>query len=209
MATSVLDAPLPTPAAGPGPAAVCRWPGPVLALAAVCALQSLALLAGGLTGLDGLLTAASRPPGVVAAAVLGGLASWIVACAGAALGVLEGPGLRFAAGVACAEAALALALLVVGLSGPVLDGLPVPVPVPALALLALAVPVGKLLLASAPSTLTWAAAARPRRRVPVQVVHPRLRLVTVALIGVALCALAVTTPVGGEPPAATTPAAGG
>ncbi|MGR7025330.1 hypothetical protein [Geodermatophilus sp. URMC 62] len=205
MATSVLDAPLPTPAAGPGPAAVPRRPGPVLALAAVCALQSLALLAGGLTGLDGLLAAASRPPGVVAAAVLGGLAAWIVACAGAALGVLEGPGLPFAAGVACAEAALALALLVVGLSGPVLDGLPVP----ALALLALAVPVGKLLLASAPSTLAWAAAARPRRHVPAQVVHPRLRLVTVALIGVALCTLAVTTPVGGEPPTVTTPAAGG
>jgi hypothetical protein len=207
VATSVLDAPLPTPAADSGPAAVRRWPVPVLALAAVCGLQSLALLAGGLTGLDGLLTAASRPPGVVAAAVLGGLASWIVTCAGAALGILQGPGLRFAVGVACAEAALALALLVVGLSGPVLDDLPVPVP--GLALLALAVPVGKLLLASAPSTLERAAAARPRRHVPAQVVHPRLRLATVVLIGVALCALAVTTPVGGEPPAATTPAAGG
>ncbi|MEX5718222.1 hypothetical protein [Geodermatophilus maliterrae] len=208
MATSVLDAPLPTrPAAAAGHPR--RWPVTVLLLAAVCGLQSLALLAVGLTGLDGLLTAASRPSGPVVVAVLGGLAGWIVACGAAALGVLEGPGRRLAAGVACAEVVLVAGLLVLALLTPVLDGLPAAVPLPALALLALAVPVGKLLLASAPSALAWAAVARPRHEAPPEVTHPRVRLATVAVIGLALCTLAVTTPVSGEPPAAPAAVSGG
>ncbi|MBM7807367.1 hypothetical protein JOD57_003204 [Geodermatophilus bullaregiensis] len=213
MATSVLDAPLPIrPAGAAGHPR--RRPLAVLLLAAVCGLQSLALLACGLTGLDGLLTAASRPAGPVVVAVLGGLAGWIVACGAAALGVLEGPGRRLAAGVACAEVVLVAGLLLLGLLTPVLDGLPVtlplplPLPLPALALLALAVPVGKLLLASAPSALAWAAVVRPRHEAPAAVTHPRVRLATVAVIGLALCTLAVTTPVGGELPAPATAGTG-
>ncbi|WP_369258320.1 hypothetical protein [Geodermatophilus amargosae] len=193
MATSVLDAPSSVPAA---PA---RRPVPVLALAAVCGLESVALLAGGLTGLDGLSTAAPQPSAPLLVAVLGGLAGWVVLCAGSALAALEG-GRRLAGGLACAEVAAVAALFVVGLLTPVVGSLPATLPVPALALLALAVPVGKLLLTSAPATLAWAQAAPPRVRTAAPGRHPRLQVATVALIGVALGALVVTTPVAGELP---------
>ena len=206
MATSVLDAPLPTTRT----TGRSRRPAAVLPLAPGRGTESLALLAGSLTGLDGLLTATPAPSALLVVAVLGGLSAWIVACGAGALTVLGGSGRRLAAGVSCAEVALVVALPVVGAVTPVLDDLPVTVPLPALALLALAVPVGKLLLASAPSALAWEATGRPRHRVPAPITRPRLRVVTVAVIGLALCALAVTSPVGaGEPPAAATPVAGG
>ncbi len=190
MATSVLDAPLPTrTTARPG-----RCPVPVLALAAVSGLQAVALLAAALTGLDGVVTATPRPPGALVAAVLGGLAAWTVLCAAGGLAVVEGSGRRLVAGVACAELALVGALVVVAP--------PTPLPLPALALLLLAVPVGKLLLLSAPATPAWAA-ARPPRAQPAAVAHPRVRLATVALIGVALTALAATTPAAAGPPPAS------
>jgi len=197
VATSVLDAPLPVPAA---PA---RRPAPVLALAAVCGLEALALLAGGLTGLDGLFTAAPRPSALLVVVVLGGLAGWVVLCAGSGLAVLEG-GRRLVNGLACAEAAAVAALFVVTQFTPLVGDLPTTLPLPAVALLALAVPVGKLLLTSAPATLAWAEAAPPRVHTAAPPRHPRLRLATVALIGVALGALAVTTPVAGELPPSST-----
>ncbi len=199
MATSVLDAPFPTRApAGPArPPA--RWPATVLLLAAVSGLQAVALLAAGLTGLDGLVTATERPPGAVVAAVLGGLAGWIVLCAGSGLAAVDGAGTRLAAGVACAEVVLVAVLSAVGRSAA--PDLPTTLPLPAVALLALAVPVAKLLLVAAPATTAWQAAAPPRRPAPAApVAHPRLRLVTVALIGVALGALAVTSPAAGQVP---------
>ncbi len=196
MATSVLDAPLPTPASPP-PA---RWPVAVVLLIGVSLLESVALLAVGLTGLDGLMTATPRPPGLLVAGVLGGLAAWVVLCAAGGLAAVDGSGRRLPAGVACAEVALVGALTVVAVAVP----LPLPLPLPALALLVLAVPVGKLVLLSAPSALAWAAAQPPRERDrPAAVAHPRVRLVTVALIGAALTALAVTTPVATEPPPST------
>ncbi len=193
MATSVLDAPLPTPAAG-RPA---RWPAAVLLLAGVSLLESVALLAAGLTCLDGLLTATPRPPGLLVAGVLGGLAAWIVLCAAGGLAAVDGSGRRLPAGVACAEVALAGALPVVA------TALPLPMSPPALALLVLAVPVGKLLLLSAPSAVAWAAARPPRQRTAeAAVAHPRVRLATVALIAVALTTLAVGMPTAGEEPPA-------
>lgn len=195
MATSVLDAPLPAPAAG-RPA---RWPATVLLLAGVSLLESVALLAVGLTGLDSVLTAVPRPPGPLVAGVLGGLAAWIVLCAAGGLAAVDGSGRRLPAGVACAEVALAGALPVVATALPV----PLPLSPPALALLVLAVPVGKLLLLSAPSAVAWAAAQPPRQRTAATAVaRPRLRLATVALIGVALTTLAVSTPAAAEPPPA-------
>ncbi len=196
MATSVLDAPLPTPASPP-PA---RWPVAVVLLIGVSLLESVALLAVGLTGLDGLMTATPRPPGLLVAGVLGGLAAWVVLCAAGGLAAVDGSGRRLPAGVACAEVALVGALTVVAVAVP----LPLPLPLPAPALLVLAVPVGKLMLLSAPSALAWAAAQPPgQRTAPAAVAHPRVRLATVALIGVALTALAVTTPVAAEQPPAS------
>ena len=198
MATSVLDAPLPTRAARPTP----RWPATVLLLAAVSGLEAIALLAGGLTGLDGLVTAAPRPDGALVALVLGALAAWIVLCAAGGLAAVDGSGRRLPTGVACAELAIVAALFVVARSTGLGAELPTTLPLPALALLALAVPVGKLMLLSAPSTVAWEAALPPRRRArPAAVPHPRVRLATVALIAVALGSLALTTPVAGEPPA--------
>ncbi|MGY1606544.1 MULTISPECIES: hypothetical protein [unclassified Geodermatophilus] len=194
MATSILDAPLPTRAV---PRAA-RWPAAVLLLAAVSGLEAVALLAGGLTGLDGLVTA-PRPSGALVAAVLGGLAGWVVLCAGGGLAVVDGSGRRLATGVAFAEVVLVLVLAVAGPRTLPAGDLPTTLPLPALALLALAVPVGKLLLLTAPTTRAWAAAAPPRGR-PAPVAHPRVRLVTVALIGVALGALALGAPAGGERP---------
>jgi hypothetical protein len=98
-------------------------------------------------------------------------------------------------GVAYAEMALVAALLVVATVTPFPN--PTSLPVPALGLLALAVPVGKLLLASAPSALRWAAAgprARVRRPDPVQA-HRLLATLTLGVIGASLCALAILTPV--------------
>ncbi|PWW21421.1 hypothetical protein JD79_00551 [Geodermatophilus normandii] len=131
--------------------------------------------------------------------VLGGLAGWVVLCAGSGLAALEG-GRRLVNGLACAEIAAVAALVVVSQVTPLVGDLPTTLPLPAVALLALAVPVGKLLLTSAPATLAWAEAAPPRVRTAAPARHPRLRLATVALIGIALGALAVTTPVGGELP---------
>jgi hypothetical protein len=174
----------------------------VLVLAGVSLLESVALLAVGLTGLDGLMTATPRPPGLLVAGVLGGLAAWIVSCAAGGLAAVDGSGRRLPAGVACAEVALVGVLTVAAVAVP--PPLPLPLPLPALALLVLAVPVGKLMLLSAPSALAWVAAQPPRERVrPAAVAHPRVRLATVALIGAALTALAVTTPVAAEPPPAS------
>jgi hypothetical protein len=178
VATSVLDAPFPTPAARPP----FRWPVPVLLLAGVSLLESVALLAVGLTGLDGLVTATPRPPGALVAGALGGLAAWIVLCAAGGLAAVDGSGRRLPAGVACAEVALVGALCVVVATTPV--DLPTTL--------------------SAPSTLAWAAGQPPRHRVRAAAVpHPRVRLATVALIGVALTALAVTAPVGEPVPPAS------
>jgi hypothetical protein len=171
----------------------------VLLLAGVSLLESVALLAAGLTCLDGLLTATPRPPGLLVAGVLGGLAAWVVLCAAGGLAAVDGSGRRLPAGVACAEVALAGALPVVATALP----LPLQLSPPALALLVLAVPVGKLLLLSAPSAVAWAAARPPRQRpAEAAVAHPRVRLATVSLIAVALTTLAVGTPTPGEEPPA-------
>jgi hypothetical protein len=138
-----------------------------------------------------------RPPGPLVAGVLGGLAGWIVLCAAGGLAAADGSG-RLPAGVACAEVALVGALPVVAVALPVVAAcLTLPLSTPGSALLVLAVPVGKLLLLSAPS-----AVAQPPRLTarPAAIAHPRVRLATVALIGVALTALAVTTPTAEEAP---------
>ncbi|SHF73048.1 hypothetical protein [Geodermatophilus nigrescens] len=202
MATSVLDAPLPT-TADPQ-----RRPAAVLLLAAVCMLEAVGLLAGALTGLDGLMTATPQPPGLLVAAALGGLAAWIVLCAAGGLAALDGSGHRLPAGVACGEIVLLAALAVLAVGSDL--ALPTTLPLPALLLLALAVPVGKLMLTSAPATVAWTAAGPRRRPAEPPVTHPRTRLVTVVLIGLALGALAVSTPVGtdagtGAPASSTAP----
>jgi hypothetical protein len=174
-----------------------RPPAAVLAVAAVGLAEAVALLAGGLTGLDGLLLSPLRPAGPVVAVVLLVLAGWVVLCAGGGVLLLDRSGRRVHTAVATAEIALVGAVMALALTTPLFDMLPVGLPLPALALLTLGLPVGKLLLAGAPSVVAWVAEGprvppgRPER----PAAGPRTRLATLAVIGLALVAVALTTPV--------------
>jgi hypothetical protein len=198
VASTVLD---PRATVAPAAPARRRPPAAVLAAAGLAGLESVALVAGALTGLDGLLLVGSRPSGPVVAAVLLGLATWVVLCAGGGALLADGSGRRTYTGVATAEIALVAALLVVALGTPLLDSLTASLPVLPVALLALGVPVGKLLLAGAPSALAWSAAG-PRAAVARPEpgpARPLLRAVTLGVIGLALVAVALVTPVPGTP----------
>ncbi|SET46228.1 hypothetical protein [Geodermatophilus poikilotrophus] len=202
MASTVLDA-RETPRAPSSPDRR-RPPVAVLAAAVVGVAEAVALLAGGLTGLDGLLLSPLRPAGPVVAVVLLLLAGWVVLCAGGGVLLLDRSGRRVYTAVATAEVALVGALVALALLTPLFDTLPVGLPLPALALLTLGLPVGKLLLAGAPSTVDWVAQGpRPAvRRPEPAAVGPRTRAVTLALIGLALLTVALTTPVPGAAPEA-------
>jgi hypothetical protein len=172
-------------------------PAPVLAAAVIGFVEALGLLAGALTGLDGLLASPLRPAGWVVAGGLLLLAAWVVLSAGGAATLIDGTGRRMMAAVAYAELVLVAMLFVLATATPLPFALPAGLPLPALALLAVSVPVGKLLLIGAPSALQWIAAGprRPReRRVDPVAAHRLLCTLTLAGIGLALTALAVLVP---------------
>jgi hypothetical protein len=176
------------------PSATSRLPVAVAAAGSLGVLQSVALLAVALTGLDAVLSAI-RPGGGMIAAGLVVLAGWIVLCAGSGAALIDGAGRRLFTGVAYAETTLVAVLLVVATVTPA--QFPTSLPVPALGLLALTLPVGKLLLAGAPSAQRWIAEGprtRVRRADPVQT-HRLLATVTLGLIGASLCAVAILAPV--------------
>lgn len=177
-----------------------RRPVAVVAAGTLSVVEALALLAGALTGLDGLVTSTSRPAGWVVALALVGLAGWIVACTGSAASLVDAAGRRTVLALAYAELALIACL---GIAAAATTFLPVTVrglPLPGLLLLAVAVPVAKILLAESASAQQWMAAGprtRPRRPDPVAA-HRLLCTLTVAGIGLALTALAVLAPTGAE-----------
>ena len=195
MASTVLDA-RETPRAPSSPDRRLP-PAAVLAAAAVGVAEAVALLAGGLTGLDGLLLSPVRPAGPVVAVVLLLLAGWVVLCAGGGVLLLDRSGRRVYTAVATAEIALVGAVVALALTTPLFDALPVGLPLPALALLALGLPVGKLLLAGAPTVVAWVAEdpRTPAARPEPPAAGPRTRVATLAVIGLALVAVALTTPV--------------
>jgi hypothetical protein len=175
-----------------------RTPAPVAAAAAVAVVESLGLLALGLTSLDRLFGTALRPSGGLVATTLVLLAAWVVLCAGGGASLVDGAGRTLVLSVAWGEISLLLVLCVAGLFGA--DGVwlvavgPLgALPVPALALLALAVPVTKLLLAGSPSAVAWVAAGpRPRTHRPAPAPGgAALRNVTVGVIGLALTMVAL------------------
>jgi hypothetical protein len=175
-----------------------RLPLSALAGGLVAIVESVALLAVALTGLDGVLSSSVRPTaGVIVLAVVV-LAGWIVLCAGGGAALIDGAGRRLVMGVAYAEMVLVAVLLVVATVVPVVVP-PVGMPLPLLALVLLAVPVGKLLLAGAPSAGRWIAAG-PRTRVclpdPVAT-HRVLATATLGVIGAVLVAVAVLAPAQG------------
>jgi hypothetical protein len=153
--------------------------------------EAVALLAVALQGLDGLLTAPSRPTGPVLGLGLLVLAAWIVLAAGSGAAVIDGSGRRLLVGVAAGE----LALLSLVVAAAVLT--PLALPLPGLLLLAAAVPVGKLLLAGSPSTAAWLAAGPPavEPRPDPATAHRVLATATLGVIGLALGAVALLGPV--------------
>ena len=225
MPSALLDAPRVGPAvprpAVPGAAATPqrpavrarRLPVSVAAVATLAVLESLGLLALGLTSLDGIFGTGVRPSGVLVAVTLLLLAGWVVLCAGGGASLVDGAGRTLITAVASGEIALLLVLAVASVLGA--DGVwlvamgPLgALPVPALALLALGVPTAKLLLASAPSAVAWVAAGgRPRapRATPV-VAHPGLRVATLVCIGLALTGVALLGGPADGPTAPTTAA---
>jgi hypothetical protein len=202
VASTVLDA-RETPRAPSSPERR-RPPAAVLAAAAVGVAEAVALLAGGLTGLDGLLLSPLRPAGPLVAVVLLLLAGWVVLCAGGGVLLIERSGRRVYTAVATMEIALVGALMALALLTPLFDALPVALPLPALVLLALGLPVGKLLLVGAPSVMTWVAQGprAPARRPEPAVLGMRTRVATLAVIGLALVTVALTTPVPSASPQA-------
>jgi hypothetical protein len=194
--------------AGPASPARRRLPVVVAAAALISGLEAVALLAAGLTGFDSVVSSLHRPSGVVVAAGLLLLATWVVLCAGSGVALLDASGSRVFRGVCCAELGVVGCVLVIACTTPLLAG--VAVPVPAVALLALAVPAGKLLLAGAPATAQWVAQGpRPVERRPDPVAgHRRLCAVTMVVIGLALGALALTGPADQTPGPAAAVVAG-
>jgi hypothetical protein len=176
-------------------------PATVLAAAGISLLQAVAVVAAALTGLDGLLGTPGTSSGAVAALWLLGLAAWAVFGAGGGLLLADGSGHRLLVVLASVELGVLVTVFVLALATPSLDALAPGLPVPALALSAVALPVGKMLLATAPSATAWSAAG-PRRRVAPPRLGPgqrTLRVVVVAVIGLALASVAVLDPVGGAP----------
>lgn len=171
-----------------------RPPLTVVGAGVVGVVEAIGLLAVALHGLDGVLTASSRPAGPALAVVLLVLAAWIVLAAGGGAAVVDGSSRGLLVGVALGELGLVLGLGVLA----TLTTLPSPAPgsLPALLLLGAAVPVGKLLLAGAPSTTAWLAAG-PRaveRRPDPATTHRGLATATLGVIGLTLGAVALLGP---------------
>ncbi|MCW2577264.1 MAG: conserved rane protein of unknown function [Modestobacter sp.] len=177
-----------------------RTPATVAAAGALAVVESLALLAVGLTGLDGLFGTGLRPDGGLVALTLLLLAGWVVLCAGGGASLVDGAGRLLLVAVSCGEIALLLVLAGAGALG--VDGValvaPGPLgalPLPVLTLLAVTVPIVKLLLAGSDATADWLAAGpHPRVHRPAQ--PPRYRVargVTVGVIGLALTAFSLVS----------------
>ena len=201
MATSVLDARDRVGAPDrttPSPDAVRLRRVPVTALFAgmLGVLESLGLLAVGLTGLDGVLVAPTRPGAALLAAALVALAGWVVLAAGTGVGLVDGTGRAGFVALARAETVLAGALAgwtAVAALGAAPEP---PVALPTAAALVL-LPVVKLLLAGTPAARRWVAQGPPPRETrPDPVAAYRgLATLTVGLIGAGLLAVTVVAPV--------------
>jgi hypothetical protein len=172
-----------------------RPPVAVLAAGLLAVVEAIALLAVALHGLDGMLSAPSRPAAPLLALLLVVLAAWIVLAAGSGAALVDGSGSRLLVGVAVGELGLVVALGALATVTPI--GLPAGLSAPALLLLAAAVPVGKLLLAGSPSATAWLAAGpRPVEQRPDPAsTHRVLATATLGLIGLTLGAVALLGPV--------------
>src|SRR3954454_21540204 len=117
-----------------------RLPVTVGAAAGPAVLESVRLLALGLTSLDGVLGIGVRPNGVLVAVTLLLLAGWVVLGAAGGAALVDGAGRQLIVSVSCGEIVLLAVLAVAGVFGD--DGVRQVVlgsfgalPLPALALL--------------------------------------------------------------------------
>lgn len=189
--------PTPVPAFVAAPAATRRLPVTVLSAGLIGILESVGILAVALTGLDGALSAPVRPAGWMVGLGLLLLAGWIVLAAGGGAALLDGAGRRLVLVVAYGELALLGFAGVVATMTALVPAAPAGVPLPLALLIGAALPIGKLLLVGAPSAARWLAEG-PRvreRRIDPVAAHRVLATATLAFIGLALAAVAVTTPV--------------
>ena len=180
-----------------------RPPVAVLAAGALAVLEAVGLLALGLTSLDALWGGGLRPPGALVALTLLALAGWVVLAAAGGASLVDGAGNRLLCRVAVGELVL---LAVLGVGGLLGDGLRqvtvggTTAPITAVAVTAAVVPLAKLLLGTTPRATAWAATDRRPVRAPrPPAAHRRARAVTVAVIGLALVTVCLTT----EPAGAT------
>ncbi|MGY1751811.1 hypothetical protein [Blastococcus sp. SYSU D01042] len=171
-----------------------RPPVAVVLAGLLAVVESIALLAVALNGLDGLLTGPSRPAAPVAALVLLGLAAWIVLAAGSGAMVVDGSSRGLLVGVAVGELFLVALLGLLAVVDPI--AAPAGSSLPLLLLVAVAVPIGKLLLAGSPSTEAWLVAGpRPvEPRPDPATTHRALATATLGVIGLALGAVALLGP---------------
>ena len=176
-----------------------RWV-PLTALAAglLAVLQAVALLAVGLTQIDGVLSSPVRPPGLLIVGGLVALAGWIVLSAGGGATLVDGADRRLVVRTSAVELAVVAiagaAAVVVPVPGSLTAGLPLPL----LFAVAVSLPVAKLLLADSVSARRWVARG-PRvrgRRGPDPVEgHRVLCTLTLGVIALGLGGLALLTPV--------------
>ncbi|GHE12527.1 hypothetical protein [Klenkia taihuensis] len=202
MSTTAVALPrLPrTPAAGRR-----RPPAAVLAAGALCVVEAVALLALGLTSLDALWGTGLRPPGVLVAGTLVGLAAWVVLVAAGGACLVDGAGHRLLVGTAVGELAVLAVLAVGGASGGVhrVELAGHVVALSAVAVTAAVVPLVKLLLGTTPAAGTWTATTRRPVRAPrPPLAHRRARALTLVAVAAVLTTVALT----GQPaPAGTAP----
>jgi hypothetical protein len=201
--------PSPAPRDRSGGGRPSRLPVTVAVAATLAVLQSLGVLALGLTGLDGVLGLGRHPDGALVAVTLLLLAGWVVLGAAGGASLVDGAGRQLLIAVACGEVTLFAVLALAGLLGidggrDVVLGPLGALPMPALALLGLGLPAGKLLLATSPSAVAWVrAGGRPKtERAPRAVEHRGLRAATLVCIGLALTGVAL---VGGPSDTARAP----
>ncbi|SDO38626.1 hypothetical protein SAMN05660199_01864 [Klenkia soli] len=172
-----------------------RAPATVLASGALAVVQAVGLLALGLTSLDAVWGDGLRPPGVLVAGTLLGLAGWVVLVAAGGASLVDGAGNRLLVSVSVGE----LVLLGVLAVGGVADGVRQvdlggqTFSLSALAVTAAVLPLVKLLLGTSPAAGDWTATTRRPVRVPrPPAAHRRARAVTLAVIALALVTVSLT-----------------
>ncbi|RBY95107.1 hypothetical protein DQ237_15500 [Blastococcus sp. TF02-8] len=180
-----------------------RVPAPALFAGLLSVLQAVGLLATGLTQIDGVLSSAVRPAGLLVVGALLALAGWIVLAAGGGAALVDGTTRRLLVATSAVELFVVALVGVIAVVQPLPEVLTYGLPVPVAFAGAIALPVAKLLLADAPSARRWVTQGRrlrTRRPGPDPTrAYRGLCAATLGVIALGLGALTVLTPVQPHP----------